>query len=186
MKKQDKTMQLVLTALMTSLVLVTTMTIKIPSPFTQGYVHLGDTMIFLSVLMLGKNRGAVASGVGSRLADILGGYTAYAPRTLVIKFFMAYIMGRFADFSAAKTVRKKHAASAAEVMGMVLGGTWMVLGYALTDGFFAGNFFAGFLGAPFNIGQFAVGMVLAVVCSTVLQKTPMKQFFYHKEAHAEK
>ena len=53
----EKTNKLVLTALMVCLVLLATYIIKIPSPFTQGYVHLGDTMIFLSVLLLGKKAG---------------------------------------------------------------------------------------------------------------------------------
>ena len=50
----DKTGRLVLTALMACLVLLATYMIRILSPFTQGYIHLGDTMIFLSVLVLGK------------------------------------------------------------------------------------------------------------------------------------
>ena len=58
MSNNDKTSKLVLTALMVCLVLLATYIIKIPSPFTQGYVHLGDTMIFLSVLLLGKKGGA--------------------------------------------------------------------------------------------------------------------------------
>ena len=179
MKKQQTTEQMALTALMLSLVLITTMSIRLPSPFTQGYVHLGDTMIFLSVMLLGKNKGALAAGLGSRLADVLGGYTAYAPRTFVIKFLMAYIMGWFIQISAEKQRQNARIVSATEIMGMVLGGSEMVLGYALVDGFFAGNFFAGFLGAPFNIAQFSVGMVLAVVCCAVLKKTPLKQFFYY-------
>ena len=61
----EKTNKLVLTALMVCLVLLATYIIKIPSPFTQGYVHLGDTMIFLSVLLLGKKGGAAAAGLGS-------------------------------------------------------------------------------------------------------------------------
>ena len=80
----EKTNKLVLTALMVCLVLLATYIIKIPSPFTQGYVHLGDTMIFLSVLLLGKKGGAAAAGLGSALADLLGGYAAYAPWTFLI------------------------------------------------------------------------------------------------------
>ena len=93
----EKTNKLVLTALMVCLVLLATYIIKIPSPFTQGYVHLGDTMIFLSVLLLGKKGGAAAAGLGSALADLLGGYAAYAPWTFLIKALMAFIMGAFIE-----------------------------------------------------------------------------------------
>ena len=54
MRTSDKTNTIVMTAMMMCLVLVTTYTFKIPTPF-QGYVHLGDAMIFLSVLIVGKN-----------------------------------------------------------------------------------------------------------------------------------
>ena len=53
MRTSDKTNTIVMTAMMMCLVLVTTYTFKIPTPF-QGYVHLGDAMIFLSVLIVGK------------------------------------------------------------------------------------------------------------------------------------
>lgn len=65
---------MVMTALMMCLVMIATMFIKVPIPFTQGYVHLGDSMIFLAVLILGKKSGALAAGAGSALGDIIGGY----------------------------------------------------------------------------------------------------------------
>ena len=55
---------MVMTALMMCLVMIATMFIKVPIPFTQGYVHLGDSMIFLAVLILGKKSGALAAGAG--------------------------------------------------------------------------------------------------------------------------
>ena len=88
MRTSDKTNTIVMTAMMLCLVLVTTYTFKIPTPF-QGYVHLGDAMIFLSVLIVGKKYGAVAAAFGSALADLLGGYVAFAPWTFVIKGLMA-------------------------------------------------------------------------------------------------
>ena len=84
MMRNDNTNKIVLTGLMMCLVTVATMFIKVPVPFTQGYVHLGDSMIFLSVLVLGKRNGVIAAGVGSALGDILGGYAFWAPWTLII------------------------------------------------------------------------------------------------------
>ena len=62
-------------------------------------------MIFLSVLLLGKKGGAAASGLGSALADLMGGYAAYAPWTFIIKGAMAFIMGVFIEMM---TKKKKH------------------------------------------------------------------------------
>ena len=182
MNRSEKTNNLVMTAMMMCLVLVATLSIRIPSPFTQGYVHLGDTMIFLSVLLLGKKGGTVASGFGSALADILGGYAAYAPWTFLIKALMAFIMGAFIEVMLKKNSKPVMIGSVAlvEIIGMVIAGAEMVIGYALVDGFFAGNLLSGFLGAPFNIGQFTVGMILATILAMALYKTPAKKYFVYK------
>ena len=62
MRRVDKTDNLVLTAMMLCLVCLATYALKVPNPFTQGYVHLGDTFIFISVLTLGTKNGAIAQG----------------------------------------------------------------------------------------------------------------------------
>lgn len=93
MQLYDKTQKLVTTGLMTALITVATMVIAMPVPFTNGYIHLGDGMIFLSVLILGWKYSAFAAGVGSALADIFLGYVHWAPWTLCIKALMAVIMG---------------------------------------------------------------------------------------------
>lgn len=182
MVRNEKTYKLILTALMTGLVLVATISIRIPSPFTQGYVHLGDSMIFLSVLLLGKKGGSVAAGLGSALADIMGGYAMYSIWTLIIKALMAFIMGIFIE--AATKKEKKHIKLGnmplIEIVGMVLAGIEMVIGYAVVDGVFAGNLLSGFLGAPFNVAQFTVGLVLATVLAMALYKTPAKKFFAYR------
>ena len=87
------TKKIILTGLMMALVTIATMVLMVPVPFTNGYIHLGDSMIFLSVLILGWRYGAVASGVGSALADVFTGYVNWAPWTLCIKGLMALMMG---------------------------------------------------------------------------------------------
>lgn len=85
--------KLVMTALMTALITVITVILPIPVPFTNGYIHLGDSMIFLSVIILGYKRGAIASAFGSAFADLFLGYVYWAPWTFVIKGGMALILG---------------------------------------------------------------------------------------------
>lgn len=182
MTRNEKTNNLVMTALMICLVMVATLSIRIPSPFTQGYVHLGDTMVFLSVLLLGRNKGALAAGLGSALADVLGGYAAYAPWTLIIKAVMGFIMGIFIE--ACLKEDKHHimigSVALVEIIGMVIAGIVMVIGYALVDGVLAGNLITGFLGAPFNVAQFTVGLILATLLSMALYKTPARKYFAYK------
>ena len=79
---------MVMTALLAALACVATLVIRIPSP-TGGYMNLGDTVVLLSAYLLGPAWGAVAAGLGSALADLFSGYTAYVPATLLIKALMA-------------------------------------------------------------------------------------------------
>lgn len=76
---------------MTALVFLATSVIKIPT--VNGYIHLGDGFIFLSVLFLGPVYGAFASGIGSMLSDLLSPYAHWALSTFIIKSLMALIMG---------------------------------------------------------------------------------------------
>ncbi len=76
---------------MAALCAVGTMLIQIPTG--GGYVHIGDSMVLLSGILLGPVGGAIAAGFGSGLADVLSGYGVYAPFTLVIKGLMAMASG---------------------------------------------------------------------------------------------
>ena len=82
-------------AIMSALVCIATYFFKIPS--LNGYTHLGDSMIFMSVLILGWKRGALAGGIGAALADFLGGYMQWVIPTFLIKISMGIIMGLIAE-----------------------------------------------------------------------------------------
>lgn len=184
---REKTTKIILTGLMMATIVVATILIVIPSPFTGGYIHLGDTMIFLSVLILGWRYGAVAAGVGSALADILVGYAVWAPWTLVIKGVMGAVMGLFI-LKAMKSQGKHHLLGVPvyQMIGMVLAGLFMVAGYYVAEGVIYGNFIAAALGIPWNIVQFVVGAVIATILAAALYKTPAKRFFTYRPMKAEK
>ncbi len=170
--------KMVLTAMMMCMVIVMTMVIRVPVPATQGYVHLGDCMIFFSVLLLGWKWGAVAAGVGSAMADMFAGYVQYIPVTFVVKGLMAVVMGLFIDF-AVKRGYEGIKFKIMEIVSMVLAGFFMVLGYYIAEGFMVGNFVAPLASVPMNIVQFVTGVVLATVMAYALYKTPMRsQFAY--------
>jgi uncharacterized membrane protein len=88
-----KTEKIILTGLMTAMVAAATIAIVIPLPFTNGYIHLGDCMVFLSILILGWKYGAAAAGTGSAMADLALGFAHWAPWTLLIKGGMALVAG---------------------------------------------------------------------------------------------
>lgn len=178
-ENDNKITNIVMTGLMMCLVMVATMFIKLPIPFTQGYVHLGDSMIFLSIFVLGKKNGSIAAGVGSAMGDIIGGYAFWAPWTLAIKFLMAFIMGAFVEHMGKKG--KNHSGafgiSAMEIVGMVIAGIEMVVGYYIASAVMYGNLLVPIPSIPWNIGQFVVGMIIASIVASALCKTSAKKFF---------
>lgn len=177
----EKTEKLVMTAMMMCLIIVATLFFKIPIPFANGYVHLGDAMVFLSVLMLGARHGALASSVGSALGDVFGGFAIWAPWTFVIKGVMALVMGLFISALAKKpAAHKAFGVSAAQTAGMCLAGLWMTAGYYVAEGLIYGNWVVALVGIPWNIGQFAAGTALAVALAAALYKTPVKRYFAYR------
>ncbi len=181
MRRVEKTDNLVLTALMTCLVCLATYALKIPNPLTQGYVHIGDTFIFMSVLVLGKKNGAIASAVGAAMADIMGGYAIFAIGTFFAKGLMAFVMGLLIEKGYERTVVEGHTKflsfNAFEYMAMVLGGLTEVAIYVVVNALVYGNFTIGLMSIPGNIGQFVVSMVIAVILTHALLKTPVKRYF---------
>lgn len=94
--KNTSVLKMVYTSLMITLVFISTYAIKVPVPFTNGYIHPGDSMVFLSGVLLGPLYGAIAAGIGSALADLLAGYTFWVIPTLIIKALMGYVVGLMA------------------------------------------------------------------------------------------
>ena len=81
MRQTERVKNLCETALFIALVFLGVFIIKFPGPF--GYAHIGDSMIFLSVLMLGGKRGAAERGNGAALDDSVSGYSIWALPTLI-------------------------------------------------------------------------------------------------------
>lgn len=87
---------MILTTLVMSLVFLMTKVVQIPT-FSGGYIHLGDCMVLLSVIILGWKLGALASGVGAAMSDLAGGYGIYVPGTFAVKALMALAFGLVAE-----------------------------------------------------------------------------------------
>jgi len=107
--QMPKTLLLSLTALMTALIAVLTVSFQIAVPATQGYFNLGEVGVFISAILFGPIIGGIAGGVGSMIADLATGYVLYAPGTLLIKglegFTVGYLSWAFRDRFSVKQLR---------------------------------------------------------------------------------
>ena len=161
MKKHISTRDITKIAIMAALVFVATFLIKIPS--LNGYTHIGDSMVIISALILGKKKGALAAGLGAGLCDLLSGYMQYIIPTFLIKAIMVLIIAIIAENLIGKT-------KFAWIIGSIIGCTFQVIGYCLVETVMYG--FAGAIASvPGNIIQSIVGIVLAVVLAAVLEKS---------------
>ena len=160
-KEQIKTKDLTKMGLMAALVFFGTFFIKIPS--ISGYTHLGDCMIFVSVLILGWRKGAVAGGIGAALADLLGGYTQWIIPTLFIKAIMAMIMGMI-------TEKLFPNLRFGWLIGATVGGIFQIAGYTFVRILLYGTAM-GFVELPMLILQTVSGVALSLVLVTTLLQT---------------
>ena len=164
-----KTSVTVLTAMMMCIIMVAIFVLRIPIPFTQGYVNLSDGMIFIAIGLLDKRHSIAAASLGSMMGDILGGFAMWAPWTFVIKGVMALVTVLIIDAFAHKHFTGK-AKIAVRILAMSCGGLFMVFGYFIAEGMMYGSWAVAALGVPWNIGQFVVGIILALVILSALNK----------------
>ena len=166
--------KLVMTSLMICLVLLGTVLFRIPIPMTQGYVHLGDAMVYLAVLVLGRRHGSAAASLGSALADVLGGFAFWAPWTLAVKFAMAYVTGSIIERSSGDRQGNTQASARMtmfrDISAMTAGGIVMCAGYLIAERIMYGSWAVAAISLPWNIGQFAVGIAVAEVIYPLLNK----------------
>lgn len=149
-----KTKELCIKGILIALTLVSTAAFQIPVPATNGYIHLGDGVIFISAIMFGRSYGLTAGGLGSALADILTGYGHWAPFTLVIKGLMGFVPGVISDYKKTGeffTLRN----ALALLSGIII----MVAGYFLSGALLKGSFAVSATSIPSNIVQGIGGAV---------------------------
>lgn len=138
-----------------------TAVVSIPIVGGNGYVNLGDMVIFLSAMLLGRRSAFIVGGLGSFLADIILGYGIYAPASFIIKGLEGFIAGSLMR----KGIGKKY-----PLFASIVAGIWMALGYYIFEIFLYGAKGA-LLSVPANLSQGALGAVVSIILFKALMKT---------------
>ena len=158
--------KLILAALFAALSCVATMSIRIPTPGTGGYIHPGDAIVILSGVILGPVWGFLAGGIGSALSDLIGGYFIYVPITFVIKGLVALAAGLLYQ-KIGKNQKSRYIA-------IILGGVADII--LVAGGYFVCEFFIYGAGAaasiPANIIQGVGGLVISCILYPILISIP--------------
>lgn len=161
-------MKIVFTGLMAALICVSTALIAIPLP-TGGFANLGDCFVIISGYMLGPIYGALASGIGAGLSDLLLGYGIYVPATFVIKAVMAVVV-----YFVTKTARNKSfgVQLSFTVLAAVVAELVMIGGYFVFEIFIYDT--AGALADIFgNAVQGVFGCIASTIVYVVMDRTKL-------------
>ena len=139
---------------------------KLPTP-TGGYINLSDAAITFVAYSFGPITGMIAGGLGTALADALGGYMQYAPISLIVHGLEAFVLAMICrlatkDMGKGRSLMIRILAGVAAML-IVAGGYWLL----------AGGFLIGFGPAateiPANLIQGGVGAVFGLVISEAVR-----------------
>jgi uncharacterized membrane protein len=137
--------------IMTALCAVTTVFVRVPLP-SKGYFNFGDIAVVFSGLVAGKHLrgrgrwcGGLAGGIGSALADVVGGYAMFAPITLLSKLAEGFL----ATLAASTSSRFRF-------VFLAMGGALMVGGY------FVGEAVLPAFGVPGALAELIPNVIQAV------------------------
>ena len=86
------TKKLTYNALLTALAAALTFFPRFPTPL--GYIHFGDSIIWLAAMLSGAYPAAIVGALGHSIADLLSGNAVYIIPTIIIKGVMGFVVGK--------------------------------------------------------------------------------------------
>jgi uncharacterized membrane protein len=174
---KNSTVNLVLNGMMIALVFVVTFFTKIPT--MVGYLNLGDAVIIITAVILGKRSGFVAGAVGSALADIALSFYYFAPVTFFVKGLEGFVIGMVIDMFSKRTDSKRYAVI---LLASVAGSVVMVSGYFFCE-LYVMKIFDDTMGLaaalkdlPFNVAQGGLCTVVGYSLSLALDRFKVLRF----------
>lgn len=159
--------RLVTAAVFAALTAAVTM-IHVPS--VNGYIHLGDAMIYLCASCLPSGTAFASAAIGGSVADLISGYPIWAPFTFVIKGLLTLAFS--SKSGRILTVRNAVCSLAAIAIS--------TLGYCFGEGILYG-FAAGIAAIWGNLVQSVGSMLLYLILAFALDRLQFKKRFFRSE-----
>ena len=157
--KKTDLKKITLTAVFAALIAVMTAFIKMPTGINEGYLHFGDSMIYLAGCLLGPYA-VIAAAIGGALADILAGAAVWAIPTAIIKACnsVPFIIATSMYVKRKNNHRIIHLSA---LLMTVASGLITIFGYLLAEGLMY-SFPSALTSVPFSIIQ-AVGSAIVFI-----------------------
>ncbi len=168
-RSSQNTMDLIITAMLIALVFLSTffLNIKLPIAANGGLVHLGTAMLFIASILFGPKKAALAGAIGMGLFDIVGGWTLWAPITIVARGLQGYIVGKIAWSKG-----RNGTSIAFNVIATIVSIPFMIAVYYIGEGILYGNWIAPLASIPGDLVQNILGIIVAVPVCVALKKVP--------------
>lgn len=161
---------LILTAMLVSLVFVATLFINIKLPITAngGLVHLGTAMLFIVSILFGPKKGAIAGAVGMGLFDLISGWTLWAPFTFLTRGLQGYIVGKIAWSG-----NREGKSFIFNLIALICSVPFMLAGYYICERVLFSSWVVPLGSIPGNLVQNGVGLLVAIPVCAMLKKLPI-------------
>ncbi len=167
MRTNKKLISLIFAGLFAALIFVATYSFHIPTS-NGGYIHLGDTVIYIAASLLPTPFAAPAAAIGAALSDALspGGIVWVIP-TLIIKPLLTLLF----TYKNSKIICKRNiiAIFLAAIVGVTL--------YDIAFAFIANSIISALLDLPMLILQPIASGILFVIIGIALDKANIKKRF---------
>lgn len=169
--EKNTVLKICFAALMAAIITVFTAFVKFNTGINNGYLHFGDSMVYLAGCLLGPV-GMLSSAIGGALADIIAGSAMWALPTAIIKALNCSV------FVLASWLYKKkkpfRIVNAFTVTTTVISGLITIFGYLVAEGLMY-SFPSAWTSVPFSCIQAAGSAVIFVVFGAALDKTKINK-----------
>ncbi len=136
-------------------------------PIGNGYLHFGDTFIFLAAALLPAPYACFAAAAGAGLADLLTA-PIWAIATIVIKAAIAFIFTNRKH----KIICKRNLLAGIAALFLTVGG------YYVAEALIYGNWAAPMVGVVGNIIQVVGSMISFVILGMIFDKMRIKEKYF--------
>lgn len=128
MRNKKSLLKITYTAIFTATIILAISVIKFSTGLGEGYIHLGDSIIYLVACVLPFPYCIIAGALGGALADIISGYAIWAIPTMIIKALNAL---PFALIS--RKYKSNKILSKQTVLMTIVSGIVTILGYFIAE-----------------------------------------------------
>ena len=163
-----KTKYLVTSSLFSALICITIVSIlHIPVGGNNGYVHIGDTFIYLAAAILPTPYAMVCAAIGASMADLITGSAAWVIPTIIIKPILVLFI----------TSKHNKIITTRNVIGAFIAGFvgWTL--YMLAEGIMIGSFTSAFVFSIIGLTQPIGSFIVFIIIGLMFDKLGVKKRF---------